>query len=204
MRARNKAVVSTPGFDGCHCISRTARRYRSVAAKVTVFSFTSTCTPVRVGSESSRPAAIATWATAAAKVSLVITPVLSGSSGKFGYSFIESVGKVNFALPEVTKTRVPSKVIVIGLFGSDLVISTNNFPGTKTFPASIIWAAKLALLDVSKSEPESSTFEPVASITIPSSSVLIGRVDKLRETQLTQSASALCSTMNFIWLAFPL
>jgi hypothetical protein len=111
---------------------------------------------------------------------------------------------VNFALPEVTKTLVPSKVIVIGLFGSDLVISTNNFPGTKTFPASMICAVKLALLDVSKSEPESSMFEPVASITIPSNSVLIGRVDKLRETQLTQSASALCSTMNFIWLAFPL
>jgi hypothetical protein len=97
---------------------------------------------------------------------------------------------------------VPSKVIVIGLFGSDLVISTNNFPGTKTFPASSICAAKLALLDVSKSDPDSSTFEPVASITIPSSSVLIGRVDKLRETQFTQSARALCSTMNFIWLAF--
>jgi hypothetical protein len=131
-------------------------------------------------------------------VSLAITPVLSGSSGKFGYSLIERVGSVNFALPEVTKTLVPSKVIVIGLFGSDLVISTNNLPGTKTFPDSIIWAVKLALLDVSKSEPESSTFEPVASITIPSSSFLIGRVDKLRETQLTQSASALCSTMNFI------
>ena len=109
---------------------------------------------------------------------------------------------MNFAEPEVTNTREPSKVIVIGLFGSDLVISISNFPGTKTFPASMIWAEKLALLEVSKSDPESSTFEPVASITIPSNSVLIGRVDKLRETQLTQSAKALCSTMNFIWLAF--
>jgi hypothetical protein len=60
--------------------------------------------------------------------------VVSGSSGKDGYSEIESVGRVNFAEPEVTKTREPSSVIVIGLFGSDLEISASNFPGTKTFP----------------------------------------------------------------------
>ena len=111
----------------------------------------STCTPVSVGSESSRPAAIATCATAVAKVSLGTVPVESGSSGRFGYSSTESVGSVNFALPLVTATREPSKTNVIGLFGSDREISANSFPGTKTFPFSFTSAAKWALLAVSKS-----------------------------------------------------
>jgi hypothetical protein len=41
---------------------------------------------------------------------------------------------VNFALPAVTKTLLPSKLKVTGFAGSDLEISANNFPGTKTFP----------------------------------------------------------------------
>jgi hypothetical protein len=53
---------------------------------VTLSSSISMCTPVSVGSESSRPAAMATCATAVAKVSLAITPVFAGSSGRFGYS----------------------------------------------------------------------------------------------------------------------
>ena len=148
------------------------------------------CTPVSVGSESSRPAAIATCATAVAKISLATTPVVSGSSGRFGYSEIESVGSVNFAEPEVTRTREPSKVIVIGLFGSEREISASNFPGTNTFPGCAISALKKDLLEVSKSEPERITSSPVASITIPRSSVLIGRVERLRDTQLTPSVSA--------------
>ena len=40
--------------------------------------------PVSVGSESSLPAAIATCATAVAKTSLGIIPVVSGHSGKLG------------------------------------------------------------------------------------------------------------------------
>ena len=143
------------------------------------------------------PAAIATCATAVANTSLATTPVVSGSSGKDGYSEIESVGRVNFAEPDVTKTREPSSVIVIGLFGSDLEISASNFPGTKTFPGWEISALKKALLDVSKSDPERITSSQVASITIPSSSVLIGLVERLRETQLTPSVSAPCSTVNF-------
>ena len=113
-----------------------------MAAKVIVSSLISTCTPVSVGSESSRPAAIATCATAVAKVSLAIVPVVSGNSGRFGYSESESVGSVNFAAPEVTRTRVPSSAIVIGLFGSDRQISAKSFPGTNTAPFSVISALK--------------------------------------------------------------
>jgi hypothetical protein len=112
---------------------------------------------VSVGSESSRPAATATWATAWAKVSLATTPVPSGSSGRCGYSSIESVGSVNLAEPDVTSTRVPSSAMVIGLFGRDLQISARSFPGTKTFPLVTISAAKCALLEVSKSEPDRNT-----------------------------------------------
>ena len=49
---------------------------------------------------------------------------------------------MNFADPEVTKTREPSKEIEIGLFGSDRVISASNLPGTKTFPFSFMSALK--------------------------------------------------------------
>ena len=79
---------------------------------------------------------------------------------------------------------------MIGLFGSEREISVSNFPGTKTFPGCAISALKKDLLEVSKSEPERITSSPVASITIPSSSVLIGRVERLRDTQLTPSVSA--------------
>ena len=152
-----------------------------------------------MGSESSRPAAIATWATAVANRSLATVPVVSGSSGRLGYSEIESVGRVNFAAPDVTNTREPSNVMVIGLFGSEREISANSFPGTKTFPGCEISALKKALLEVSKSDPERVTSSPVASITIPRSSVFIGRVERLRDTQLTPSVSAPCSTVNFTW-----
>ena len=130
-------------------------------------------------------------------MSLGTTPVDAGSSGKFGYSVIERVGNVNFALPLVTRTRDPSSAKVIGLFGSERQISASSFPGTKTFPFSFISAAKCDLLAVSKSEAERSTSSPLASITIPRSSVFIGRVERLRETQLTPSTSAPCSTVNF-------
>ena len=105
---------------------------------------------------------------------------------------------MNFAEPDVTKTRVPSKAIEIGLFGRERVISANNLPGTKTLPFSLMSAAKCALLDVSKSDPDRNTSSPLASITIPRSAVIIGRVDSDLETQLTPSASADCSTVNFM------
>ena len=122
-----------------------------------------------MGSESSRPAAIATCATAVANVSLATDPVVSGSSGRFGYSESESVGRVNFADPDVTSTRVPSSVMEIGLLGSERQISASNFPGTSTAPFSKISALKCALEDVSKSEPLKTTPSSVASILIPRS-----------------------------------
>jgi hypothetical protein len=137
VRARISADVENPGVAGFQLNSRTAKRYRSVAASVIVSSLISTWTPVSVGSESSRPAATATCATAVAKVSLATETVVSGSSGRFGYSESESVGSVNFAEPDVTKTREPYNVIEIGLFGSERQISANSFPGTRTAPFSL-------------------------------------------------------------------
>jgi hypothetical protein len=87
-------------------------------------------------------------------VSLATDPVVSGSSGRFGYSESESVGSVNFAEPEVTKTRDPSSVMVIGLLGREREISASNFPGTSTSPFSKMSAVKLAFDEVSKSEAE--------------------------------------------------
>jgi hypothetical protein len=87
--------------------------------------------------------------------------------------------------------------MVIGLFGSDRQISANSFPGTRTAPFSVMSALKWDLLEVSKSEPERVTSLPVASILIPRSSVLIGRVDSERETQFTPSVKEFWSTVNF-------
>ncbi|CAB4537739.1 unannotated protein [freshwater metagenome] len=69
-------------------------------------------------------------------MSLETVPVESGSSGRFGYSSTDNVGNVNFALPLVTETRVPSKTKVIGLLGKEREISAKSFPGTKTLPGS--------------------------------------------------------------------
>jgi hypothetical protein len=88
---------------------------------------------------------------------------------------------------------------VIGLLGREREISANSFPGTKTLPAVLISAGKCALLAVSKSEADKKTSLLIASMTIPSSSVFIGRVDNDRETQLTPSVKAACSTINFMF-----
>jgi len=90
----------------------------------------------------------------------------SGSVGRFGYSFKGSVGSVNFALPAVTKTRVPSRTKVTGFAGRDLAISASNLPGTKTFPFVAISALRIAFVEVSKSEPVR-VIESVTSIMIP-------------------------------------
>ena len=71
---------------------------------------------------------------AVANKSLASVPVVGGTVGSVGYSASGSVGNVNFALPAVTNTRVPSKLKVIVFAGSDLAISASNLPGTKTFP----------------------------------------------------------------------
>jgi hypothetical protein len=70
------------------------------------------------------------------------------------------------------------------------VIKIDTSLGDHAKNLSIQAQKKLALLEVSKSEPERITSSPVASITIPRSSVLIGRVERLRDTQLTPSVSA--------------
>ena len=155
------------------------------------------CTPVRVGSESSLPAAMATWFTACANTSLGMTPAVSGSSGSEGYSFTERVGRVNFAVPAVTNTRLPSSVNVMGLFGRERAISARRRPGTRTFPLAEISAFKIALVEVSKSEPVR-VIEVSTSIMMPRSSGLIGRVERLRATQLTASTNSVGSTKNFI------
>ena len=118
------------------------------------FLFISTNTPVSVGRESSLPAAIATWLIAVENKSLVNVPVAAGRVGSVGYSVNGKVGNVNFALPAVTKTRVPSKVNVTALAGSDRAMSASNLPGTKTFPFWLTSAENFAFVDVSKSEPD--------------------------------------------------
>jgi hypothetical protein len=105
---------------------------------------------------------------------------------------------VNLALPAVTNTRLASKLNVIGLAGSDLQISASNFPGTKTFPGCEISAFKVDFADVSKSDPES-VISLLASITIPSSAVVMGLFEIDLETQLTASTKLSLSTTNFIY-----
>ena len=117
--------------------------------------------------------------------------------GRFGYSLIGRVGSVNFADPAVTKTRLPSSVNDTGLLGRAREISASRRPGTNTRPFSLISAEKEDFADVSKSEALSVMSFP-ASITIPRSAVIIGRVERLRETQLTLSVSVALSTTNFI------
>jgi len=133
VRARSKDVVSMFSSCALQVNSLTASRYLSVAASVIWFLFISTKTPVRVGKESSLPAAIATWLTAVANKSEFKLPDAAGSSGSVGYSLSGRVGSVNLALPALTKTRVPSNTKLIGLTGSDLEISASNLPGTSWY-----------------------------------------------------------------------
>ena len=107
MRARNNDVVSMFASCALQVNSLTASRYLSVAASVIWFLFISTKTPVRVGRESSLPAAIATWLTAVANKSEFKLPDAAGSSGSVGYSLSGRVGSVNLALPALLKLGCP-------------------------------------------------------------------------------------------------
>ena len=127
-------------------------------------------------------------------------PEVSGSVGRFGYSFIGSVGSVNFAEPAVTRTRPPSNVNETGLLGRFFEISERRRPGTRTLPASFTSALNEDLAEVSRSDAERVT-SFWASITIPSRAVMMGRVERLRETQLTESVNTALSTVNFIYLS---
>ena len=90
----------------------------------------------------------------------------------------------------------------MGLLGRERAISASNLPGTKTFPFAVMSAFKIALVEVSRSEPVR-VMDVSTSIMMPRSSGLIGRVDRLRATQLTASTSSVGSTINFISRLFP-
>ena len=104
---------------------------------------------------------------------------------------------MNFADPAATNTRLPSSVKETGLLGSAREISANNLPGTNTLPFSLMSALNEDFADVSRSEALKVMSLP-ASITIPRSAVIMGLVERLRETQLTLSVSVALSTTNFI------
>ena len=110
------------------------------------------------------------------------------------------MGRVNFADPAVTKTRLPSSVNETGLLGSAREISARSLPGTNTRPFSFTSAEKEDLAEVSRSEALSVT-SALTSITIPRSAVIMGRVERLLETQLTLSVSVALSTTNFIFVS---
>ena len=83
------------------------------------------------------------------------------------------------------------------LLGSAFEISVSKRPGTRTRPGSLISALKEDLAEVSRSDADNVT-SFCASITIPNSAVIMGRVERLRDTQLTESVSAALSTENFM------
>ena len=92
--------------------------------------------PVSAGSVSSLPAAIATWWIAEANASAPTVPVVSGISGRVGYSSAGSSIRVNVELPHLTVARVPSVVKSTGRAGSDRTISASRRPETSTVPGS--------------------------------------------------------------------
>ena len=92
--------------------------------------------PVSAGSVSSLPAAMATWWIAEANASAPMVPVVSGMSGRVGYSSSGSSIKVNVALPHLTVVLVPSVVRSTGLAGRDRTISDSSLPETSTLPGS--------------------------------------------------------------------
>ena len=77
-------TASADGSSGFQSSSRTASRYRSVAARVSRVPSISRRTPVSIGSVSSRPAAIATWLTAVANSPLGTVPAVVGMLGSRG------------------------------------------------------------------------------------------------------------------------
>ena len=82
--AGTSALRLISGSSGFHSISRMASLYRSVASMASDVPFSSSRTPVIIGSVSSRPAATATCATAAANAAASTVPALDGISGRVG------------------------------------------------------------------------------------------------------------------------
>jgi hypothetical protein len=84
VRAGTRATAEASVPSGDHSRVRMARRYRSVASMVMREPSISTRTPVRIGSVSSRPAAVVTWATASVNTSPATVPDDSGMAGRAG------------------------------------------------------------------------------------------------------------------------
>jgi hypothetical protein len=82
------------------------------------------------------PAAIPTWWIAEANASAPMVPVVSGMSGRVGYSSSGSSSRVNVALPHLTVVRAPSVARSTGRAGSDRTISDSSLPETSTVPGS--------------------------------------------------------------------
>ena len=147
-------VLSDVEF-GDQLSSRTARRYRSVAASVKVAPSASIFTPVKAGKVSSREAAIATCAIALAKCVPETLPLIAGIFGSGGYSATGIVGIVKDDRPQVICARFPTSAKSIIDDGSDRVMSASKRPGIKTVPASITSADRFARALTSASLPES-------------------------------------------------
>ncbi len=83
-RADTTTSAVTSGAFASNGSVRTAKRYRSVAARVIVEPSRPRRMPVSVGRVSSRPAATATWATAEPNSPASTVPRTSGSGGSAG------------------------------------------------------------------------------------------------------------------------
>jgi hypothetical protein len=138
-----------PGVAGRHGSVRTARRYRSVAISVRFSPSTSTRMPVRIGSVSSRLAAMLTWPTASVKTSPATVPDGSGIDGSVGYSSTGIVSSVKRPDPQVTATRLASVATSTGLPGSAREMSASRRPETRTVPASATSAGSSTRADTS-------------------------------------------------------
>ncbi|SCE03803.1 hypothetical protein GA0115246_109733 [Streptomyces sp. SolWspMP-sol7th] len=98
-------------------------------------------TPVRTGSVSSRPAAMATCCAAEAKTSPGTVPVAEGICGSAGYSSTGSVCSVKRDDPQVTVARTPSVEISTGRLGRARQMSARSRPETRTVPSSSVSAS---------------------------------------------------------------
>ena len=149
VRAGTSAAARSPSDAGCQGSSRTASRYRSVAAMVSVVPSKSRQTPVSMGSVSSLLAAGTTWAMAAASTPPSAAPAAAGGSGSAGNSSAGSATSVNSAPPQLRLTESASEVNSAGWGGRLRVISASRRPGTSAVPGSATSAATRTRADTS-------------------------------------------------------
>ncbi len=98
---------------------------------------------------SSRPAAIATWLIAEARMSAPTDPASGGIPGSVGYSSSGRVISVKTALPHFRVVRVPSVLISTGRAGRLRTISARSRPDTRTAPSSSVITGRLAWAETS-------------------------------------------------------